>query len=315
MADISIVIVSYNTVDYLRECLNSVYQFTLPAPEVVVVDNASSDASCEMVKREFPLVKLIESKENLGFGLANNLGAEAASHPYIMLLNSDAILKVNTAHCLLQYLQVHPEVKCVTPRVVLPKTETIQAKTFGYAPNLQRVLMQSTGLNRLFPKSHFFSGIDGDYRWAREMQVGWVSGVCMLMRTEEFLAVGGFDARFFMYCEDVELCMKLSRLGKIVLIDDYPVIHYGGASSKTVAAKVRNSVWQQRHLLIILQDYDGEFKALLARILMVIGMLFRMLAGVLKIPKNGLKQNEGLLSAWARFKELIGLNALAKVAK
>ncbi len=304
---ISVVIVNYNTVDYLRECLASIKKYMHVETEIIVVDNASTDASCHMIKTEFPKVKLIESAENLGFGLGNNLGVKAATQPYVMLFNSDAYLQMDTAKALLEYLMANPDVSCVTPRVVLPISKTIQPKTFGFTPNVWRVLMQSLGVNRLLSNSHFFAGIDGDARWAREMQVGWVSGVCMAMRRDEFLSVGGFDKRFFMYCEDIELCMKLATLGKIMLLDDFSIVHYGGASSKSIASKVRNSVWQQRHLLMIVQDYHGFLQSFLSRILMLLGMLIRLAVAVLQVPKKGVADNEALQSAWARFKNLLGL--------
>lgn len=301
---VSIVIVSFNTLDYLRECLSAVYQHSAASNEVIVVDNASTDGSIQMVRVEFPQVICIESAQNLGFGLANNLGVTRASQPYVLLLNSDAILKMDTANSLAHYLSQHHDVSCVMPRVVLPHTGAIQPKTFGFRPTAKHIFMQSLGLNRLFPKSNFFKGTDGDWRWATEMQVDWVSGVCMLMRTKDYLAVGGFDARFFMYCEDVDLCMKLSKLGKIMVYDDYPVMHYGGASSKSTAAKVRNSVLQQRHLLMIVHDYYGLAQAFLARIFIGTGLLIRIVASLAKTPSQGVSNNEALQSGLARFKDL-----------
>jgi GT2 family glycosyltransferase len=310
MLEVTLVIVNFNTVDYLRECLASIYRYMPSTTEVIVVDNASVDGSCAMVKKEFPPVKLIESEVNLGFGAGNNLGVAYASHDYVMLFNSDAVLKMDSADGLLQYMAAHPEVSCVTPRVVLPKTFEIQPKTFGYRPNLKSVFMQSVGLNRLFPKCEYFNGIDGDYRWGREMEVGWVSGVCMLIRRADYQAVGGFDQRFFMYCEDIELCLKLSKLGKIVLLDDFDIIHYGGGSSRTMAAKVRNSVWQQRHLLMIIRDYSGLIQRSLSSCILVFGLLIRIMVAVLKIPNHGIEENELFQASWARLGDLIGFNVL-----
>jgi GT2 family glycosyltransferase len=307
------VIVNFNTVDYLRECIVSIYLHTKTTPEIIVVDNASKDGSVEMVRNEFPQVILIASEQNLGFGLGNNLGVEKATHPYVMLFNSDAVLLSDTAKTLCDFMEKNPTVSCVGPRVLLPKTLQLQPKTFGFAPNAKRVIMQSLGLNRLFPQSEFFAGVDGDFRWGLEMHVGWISGVCMLMRKEDFQRVNGFDPRFFMYCEDIELCMKLNKFGDIVLLDTADIIHYGGASSKTIPSKVRNSVWQQRHLLIIVKDYFGSTQAFFARLIMLFGMLLRLVVALMLSYKKGIKQNEPLHSAWARFVELLGFNAIAKV--
>lgn len=320
MNSISIIIVNYNTKDYLHDCLTSLYHYMPAGCEVIVVDNASSDGSCKMVKRDFPQVNLIQSKENVGFGLGNNLGVQQATGEHIMLFNSDAMLQTDTVTGLLAFMQSHPEVSCVCPRVVLPETHAIQPKTFGFLPSIKTVFMQSTGLNRLFPNHQFFNGIDGDYRWAREMQVGWVSGVCMMMRRDDYLTVSGFDKRFFMYCEDIDLCMKLSKLGKIVLLDDFDIIHIGGASSKNVQAKVRNSVWQQRHLLMIIRDYHGNFQASVAKCIIGLGLSIRLCVAWLKQLRAQFsnkplatldKQSNTLFRAsLARMKDLLGLKGV-----
>ncbi len=303
----SIIIVNYNTRKHLQACLSSVYAHCQKSIEVIVVDNNSKDDSVAMVKSEFPSVKLIESSVNLGFGMGNNVGVEHASHEFVMLLNSDAMLQMDSVTALTQYLIDHPDVSCVTPRVVLPETLAIQPKTFGFLPSFKTVLMQSTGLNQLFPKLHAFAGVDGDFRWAREMQVGWVSGVCMAMHRVDYLKAKGFDKRFFMYCEDIELCMKLSTLGKIVLLDDFDIIHIGGASSKTLDAKVRNSVWQQRHLLMIIRDYHGVVEQFAAKAVIGTGLILRLAIAGLKTLMNGLQPTPLLLSSWSRLKDLFGM--------
>jgi len=307
---ISIIIVNYNTQKHLQNCLHAVYQHCQADVEVIVVDNDSADNSVAMVKAQFPQVKLIESDVNLGFGMGNNVGVQHATNDYVMLLNSDANLQMDTAHALVEHLKQNPQVSCVTPRVVLPDTLDIQPKTFGFKPNFKTVFMQSTGLNQLFSKVEFFRGVDGAHRWAREMQVGWVSGVCMAMRRLDYLKVEGFDARFFMYCEDIELCMKLSKLGRIVLLDDYDIVHIGGASAKTPEAKVRNSVWQQRHLLMIINDYHGGLQMLASKLMIGLGLSLRLIAASLQTIKNGGKPNALFLSTWARVKDLLGLYQL-----
>lgn len=306
MVSLSILIVNYNTRDILRECLTAVYAHGGHAHEVIVVDNASQDGSCDMLRAEFAQVILLESQVNLGFGAANNLAASRATSPYLVLLNSDAILRRDTPRLLVDYLRREVGVSCVGPRIVLPVSGAVQPKAFGYLPTPWRVLMQSLSLNRVFKSSPLFRGIDGEHRQKREMPVGWLSGVCMAMRTADFLKVGGFDARFFMYCEDVELCIKLQALGQVVLLDDFDVMHYGGASSKSITAKVRNSLWQQRHLLMIIAQYQGSAAALVSRIFMATGLVLRMLVGLVQIPLRGWRGNEPLQTAWARLRDIAG---------
>ncbi|MHB1529547.1 MAG: glycosyltransferase [Acidiferrobacteraceae bacterium] len=308
---ISIIIVSYNTVDVLRECLTSVIAHCdTTTIEVIVVDNASSDGSCMMIRREFPAVRLVALTDNTGFGGGNNVGVKAATAPFVVLLNSDAILSCDIATPLVCYLKAHPGVACVGPRIVLPDGRS-QPKTFGNQPSVWRVAMQSTGLNRVFPKCQLLAGVDGEYRYSADMTVGWLSGVCMAMRREQFMNIGGFDSRFFMYCEDIDLSRRLEIYGRIVSLDSYPVLHYGGASSRTLASRVRNAVWQQRNLLRIISDTSGPFSVLLARVIIVPGLLLRLFIGLAMIPRSGTMNNFTLLAAWARLLDVLGRSPIA----
>lgn len=305
MPAVSIIIVSFNTVELLGACLHAVYAHSAAAHEVIVVDNDSRDGSAGMVRARYPQVVLIEAGANLGFGAANNLAVARARHAHVMLLNSDAMLQSDTASALAGYLEQHPDVACVAPRVVLPGSGAVQPKTFGFHPTPRRVGMQALGLNRLLPRSALFAGVDGAHRWDTAMSVGWVSGVCMLMRTRDFIECGGFDQRFFMYCEDVELCMKLAPRGRIVLLDRHDVIHIGGASSRSAASRVRNSVWQQHNLLIIVQDYYGLAAARWARAWITLGLTLRLFAGIAQIPLRGIHNNALLQSTWARLHDAV----------
>lgn len=308
MPRISIVVVSYNTSDCLAECLDAIGRYAAADVEIIVVDNASVDGSADRVRRDFPEVRLVASPTNVGFGPANNLGVAVATAPWLMLLNSDAILRCDTPGRLVDYLAAHPAVACAGPRVVLPDA-TLQPRTWGHVPTARRVLMQSLGLNRALPRTPFFDGIDGIDGGRGDREVGWISGVCMSMRTADYVAVGGFDARFFMYCEDIDLCLKLAARGRVVRVDAHDVMHYGGVSSKSVAAKVRNAVWQQRHLLTILRERDGATAALLSHLFVAAGLLGRLALGATRIPSRGFRDNEALRSAWSRLVDALRFGA------
>lgn len=306
---ISIVIVSFNTQDYLRTCLRSISTHVLQEAEphhveVIVVDNASVDGSAAMVRNEFPHVKLIVSEQNLGFGKANNLGVSQAQGAYIFLLNSDAYLLNNTPQQLLDYLVAQPEVACVGPRVLLADEATLQPKVFGYLPTLKTVTMQSLGLSVLFPNLPWARGVDGVQRSGKVMTVGWLSGVCMLFRKADFLKVGGFDARFFMYCEDMHLCMQLAAFGQIMLYDAAPIVHIGGGSSKNSRTVVKNSLMQQQHLYMIMREQTAALSISLAKCSMGLGLLGRCLWALLRVPKNGVSENILLQTSVARLVKL-----------
>lgn len=303
--ELSIIIVSFNTREILRECLHAIFEYTADiAFEVIIVDNASRDDSAAMVQEAFPQVKLIELDENIGFGMGNNVGAKAAHGRYLLLLNSDAILLENTPLALLQYLQQHSDIACLGPRIICSDGQ-LQSKAFGYLPSPWHLLMQSTGLAYLGLR--IFDGVDGIRRMAPEMDVGWLSGVCLCLRHADYLAVGGFDPRFFMYAEDVALCGRLHReRGRIVLLDRFDVLHYGGAASPDLNSRVRNAVWQQRHILQVCQDEYGRYAYMFSTFAVTIGLLLRLIISLLLLPVQGLRQNIGLCTNRARLLDIFG---------
>jgi len=311
MAVLSVVIVSYNTVVLLHDCINSILSTSdMDSTEIIVVDNASVDDSVAMVRQKFPAVRLLVQNENVGFGAANNVGVAASSAPYVMLLNSDAILLSNTARSLIRYLEENPGVSCVGPRIVLPNGQR-QRRAFGNLPTVRRIAMQSVCLGLLFPRVAAFEGVDGGDRPGPEDKVGWITGVCMMMRRLDFVAAGGFDPTIFMYCEDIDLCWRLSGDGsKIVRLDDHPVLHFGGGSSPSTTAQVRNSRLQQRNLLNIIQIHSGRLASNVTAILILLGLAPRIVAGVCFLPMKGLRHNMILLSSWFRILDLVKLSRL-----
>lgn len=300
---LSIIIVSFNTRELLRECLQAVYaQVQQLAFEVIVVDNHSHDGSVDMVRQDFPQVRLLALQHNLGFGAGNNVGVRAARGEFVFLLNSDAILLHNTPLALLHYLQQQPQVACVGPRIVLPDGQP-QPQAFGHLPSPWRLLAQALGLARL---GRAFEGVDGLRRGGRELTVGWLSGVCLCLRRRDYLQVGGFDERFFMYAEDIALCARLRPLGRSVLLDELPVLHYGGASSPSAASRVRNAVWQQRHVLQVCRDNYGALAALAGGLAVGLGLLLRLAASLLLIARRGIASNHLLHTSRARLLDLCG---------
>jgi N-acetylglucosaminyl-diphospho-decaprenol L-rhamnosyltransferase len=306
---IAIVIVNYNTAALLHECITAVQANSrMTRIEIVVVDNASVDDSLAMLNREFPDITLVALPRNVGFGAGNNHGVDATQAKYVMLLNSDAILRHDTATILAEYLETHPGVSCVGPRIELPDGRR-QPRVFGRLPSLWRIAMQSLGVGTVLPAITFLGGIDGQDRGAAQQDVGWISGVCMMMRRTDFVAVGGFDPDIFMYCEDVELCWRLASLGRIVHLDQGAVMHYGGASSPSVAAQLRNALWQQQNLLAIVRKHDGPGHALAARPVLAFGLMMRMAIGLLLLPVRGLRENVLFRASWLRLRDLLAPTA------
>lgn len=221
---VSLVILSYNTAQYLSECLSSVYQNVLGVVfEVVVVDNNSTDTSIHTVKTRFPKVKLIESRENLGFAKGVNKGVEHAKGDWVLLLNSDTRIHRDSLSELLGFAEKTPEAVIVGGRLKNKDGTTSSSYSSFYTPLRVFTLL-------FLPKKN-----EKDSRQPRE--VDWVSGGFALIKKDVFEEIGGFDPHFFMYIEDMELCYRLKKRGYKVYYDPKAAVdHVGqGSSNRTFA--------------------------------------------------------------------------------
>jgi GT2 family glycosyltransferase len=262
--DASIVIVSFNTRDLLRECIRTLYRGAGGVNlETIVVDNASKDGSADMVAAEFPTVRLIRSETNLGFAAANNRGFAVARGRYVVLLNSDAFPK-SDALCLAVAKMDH------APRVGLAGARLIgrdgswqpSARMF---PSILNDFLTLSGLAAKHPHSHFFGRFDRT--WADQMEpaaVDWVPGAFSIIRRDLLERIGYFDERFFLYYEEVDLCRRFKAAGyQIWYWPDVVVVHLGGESSKTVKRLSMSSsgsqltLWRMRAAFLYYRKHHG----------------------------------------------------------
>jgi GT2 family glycosyltransferase len=258
---VSAVVVSYNTRDLLRVCLTSLRAVTLPL-ETIVVDNASADGSADAVRAGFLEARLISNGENLGFAKANNLGIRVAHAPYVLVLNSDAQVRPGAVETLARLLDARPEVAIVGPRTVSPDG-TIQV---SFGPDLtpwnewrQRRLVQGVKAGR--PDAVRAA----EAAAAREHEPAWVSGSCFLARRAVLDKLSGFDEGFFLYEEDVDLCVRVRRAGHRVLFTPAAeVVHHLGRSMET--ARDRARLEYRRSHLRYYQKHNGPFWTALLRV-------------------------------------------------
>lgn len=233
ITDVSIIVVNWNTQDILRNCLNSIYEQGGEASlEVIVVDNASTDGSAEMVTKDFPQVILIENSENRGFAAANNQGIAEARGRYVLLLNSDTVILDKAVEKTISFADAHPEAAIVGCRVLNPD-RTLQPTCFMF-PSILNMLLSTTYLYKLFPKNKFF-GREQMTWWNRNdiREVDVVTGCFMLVRREAIEQVGTMDERFFMYGEETDWCYHFKQAGwKIIFTPAGEIIHLGGQSSR-----------------------------------------------------------------------------------
>jgi GT2 family glycosyltransferase len=234
--DVSIIIVNYNTVSLLKQCVNSIYQYSEDIDfEIIVIDNASIDGSCEMIMNEFPNVVLIESKENLGFGMANNEAVKLASGDFLFLLNSDTILIENSVKVLKEYLENTNNLEVAVVGCKLLDINKNPHISYGNFPSLYQELFEF-GLSKIFRKFYckkLSPSIIDDGTEVKE--VDYIMGADMFIRKAIFDKIGGFDQDFFLYYEETEICFRLKRLGyKIIYTPETSIIHYLGASGKNI---------------------------------------------------------------------------------
>jgi hypothetical protein len=275
---ISIVIVSFNAREHLERCLEAVAG---GEHEVVVVDNASSDGSQALVRERFSSVRLVELEENVGFGAANNVGMEAASGRWLLLLNSDAWPMANAIERLAAFGEAHPRAGIVGPRLRNPDG-SVQPSVRGH-PTLWRIATEYLFLRRLAPRSralNAFYGAGFDYASEREVEV--LKGAVLLVRREASESVGGFDPEYFMYGEEMDLCYRVREAGWTVVFDpDAEFVHVGGVSTgarwgeRPAFGPMRRD--QLRGLLRFLAGHESPRRAEQARRILVASFRLRAL--------------------------------------
>ena len=232
---ISIVIVSWNVADHLRDCLLSIQAESTLQPgletEVVVVDNASKDGTMEMLAREFLWVKTISNDKNLGFAAACNQGIASTTGDYALVLNPDTILFPGALHRMVEYMRAQPPVGAVGPKL-LNSDSTVQPSRRRF-PTLATGLVESTIIQRWFPslpllRSFYVEDLSDNVI----QEVDWLVGACILLRRQALHNVGGLDERFFMYFEEVDWFYRAKALGwRAVYLPEAQVIHHYGRSS------------------------------------------------------------------------------------
>jgi len=268
LPDASVILVSFNTRGLLRECLLTLQREAGGVSyETIVVDNASSDGSADMVGADFPEVTLIRSKINLGFAAANNRAFKVARGRYIVLLNSDAFLRPGALAMSIEHMDASPRVGLAGGRLV-GRDGSWQPSARMYPSTLNNLLLMS-GLPAKFPKSRLLGRMDRT--WAdplRPAQVDWVPGAYSIIRRSVLDRIGFFDERFFLYYEEVDLCRRVTAAeNEIWYWPDIVVEHLGGESAKTLknlrvgSRSSQIDLWRMRAALLYFRKHHGRLGA------------------------------------------------------
>lgn len=232
MIRLSIIVVNWNTREITRACLESVRHWVRAIPhEVILVDNASSDGSADMVRRDFPDVRLIANEENVGFGRANNQAMRVARGEYFFLLNSDTLLFDDSVDRFTEKVAAEPDVGIAGCRLLF-EDRRLQSSCARF-PSLRLALLEELVLYKLLSRERQGEVLLGGY-WPhhRTRDVDAVWGAAMLVRRQVFEETGGFDERMFMYGEDLDWCMRVRDRGwRIRFHHDCSIVHLDHRSS------------------------------------------------------------------------------------
>ncbi len=272
--DLSIIIVSWNVCDLLRDCLHAVFagqgELTL---QVIVVDSYSADDTVAMITAEFPQVEVVACTENVGFPRGNNIGLERANGRFLLLLNPDTVVHGDALTTMVNYMEANPQVGMVGAQL-LNGDGSIQSSRRRF-PTLKTAFFESTWLEPYAPRAILDDYYAADLPDGKTAVVDWVMGACMFTRPEVVAQVGGMDEAYFMYSEELDWCRRIHEAGwQIVYLPTAQVTHLVGKSSEQ--AVVQRHINFNRAKLRYFRKYHGRFAAGCLRLFLLLGYVWQM---------------------------------------
>jgi hypothetical protein len=307
LPDVSIVIVNWNSREFLAKCLRSIDAAPGEATvEVIVIDNASYDGAAEMVASDHPGVKFIQGRENLGFARANNAAAEAATSRNLLFLNPDTEVVGDAIDRMARFLDAHPDAGAVGCRL-LNTDGSLQTSCVQAFPTVVNQMLDAEALRRAFPRSRLWGTRVFLDEPATPAQVEAVSGACLLVRRDAFLDVGRFTDIYFMYAEDVDLCFKLHRSGRRnYYVGAAEVVHHGGQSSGAASESQFGNVLMRESIAKFMRLHHGGAHAVAYRAGMAATALSRLAAlAVARVAGLGLYRPRAIDSGLRKWKSVL----------
>jgi hypothetical protein len=230
--ELSVCIVNWNTRQDLEQAIASVLTSEAGLSlEVIVLDNASTDGSAEMVRERFPGVTLLRSGENVGFARGYNRAIGAARSRHVLALNPDTVVCPGALGRLVSFMDAQPDAGAAGPRLL--NSDGSLQYSCRHFPTPMAAILRNTFLGRLRPRNHHTrSYLMADWDHGTAQPVDWVSGAALCLRREAWEQVGGFDEGFFMYAEDMDWCLRAQQSGwKVYYVPDAVIVHHIGRSS------------------------------------------------------------------------------------
>lgn len=291
--ELSIIIVNYNTKKLTRQTIDSIINTTQNGEalnyEIIVSDNCSQDGSIEMLKENYRQVMLIENKDNLGFGKANNIAIKRATGRYILLLNSDTVVIKECLQKCVRYMDAEKSIGALGCKVKLENGKLDHACKRGF-PTPNASLFYMLKLHKIFPGKKQFGGYTLEYLNENQInEVDSLTGAFMMVRKEAIDKVGLLDEDFFMYGEDIDWCYRIKEAGfKIIYFPEAEIIHYKGGSSKKKRLKTIYEFYRAMYLFYKKHYYNKYNIFITASVYGGIGFKF-----LLSVLINLLKKRKG----------------------
>lgn len=272
---VSIIILNWNTKLLLKNCLTSIHKYINTSNyEIIIVDNNSSDGSAEMVGKNFPDVLLIRNEDNLGFSKGNNIGAKQATKKNLLFLNSDTLFTPQTDIKYLLFIMESRHDIGLTSCQLLNNDGSVQKSVRNF-PYPAGVFFQYIGLSKMLKNNAFFNKyLMLNWEHNRESFISQPSGAFLLISEELFLEIGGFEEKFFMYFDDVDLCKKVTLEGKkIFFTPKCKIIHFGGKSAEQIEGT--NFFERNKNLILYYKKYHSSIKVIIMKFLLFIAIIVR----------------------------------------
>lgn len=305
MDKISIIIVNFRTVELVIHCINSIIDAQIRdiAYEIIVLDNGSEDGSYEKLKSLYPHLNIVNINRNIGFAAANNRGSELATGDYILFLNPDTVVKPGAIEALYSFSKRCPDAGAWGGRTVFADG-TLNPTSVSAFVTLRSLFFRATGLSAVFEGNPTLNP-DVYPTWNRdtERKVDVLFFCFVLVRADVWLSFGGFDERFFMFCEDDDICWRMEKSGlDRMFTPEACIVHYGGASTPDRPHRIAMLLSAR---LIWIALHWNPVPAFAARFIICAGVFGRMLWDKVRWPREGTSSVWEKVwadrTAWARY--------------
>lgn len=253
--DLSVIIVTHNSQPFIKRCIDLfIHRGLSLASEIIVVDNFSQDATVDLIKKDFPNVKLIQNTSNLGFAKAANQGIRQARGRYIFLLNPDTELFEGSLEKMIEYMDGNSRCGILGPKLLDPDGKT-QLSCRSFPSHSTALFNRYSLLTRIFPRSKYADRyLKTTWQHNIICDVDWVSGAAMVIKKECLEDIGDFDEGFFMYCEDVDICKRArDKNWRVIYYPPVRIIHFMGGSIKYVPRSA--VIWHHRSMWYYYKKY------------------------------------------------------------